>query len=160
MAGEGARAPSVNGLVSIKMDKTSRRMWPWILVLVGALYCTIGISFGVFAAWSSSNRMVVGWRVASFVVSAIIFAIHIGYEHFGLGNRPLVVALHTSLAVALGAFLLAVAANIHSIGVAASNHRLLAIALVVWPIMTGIPAFVVALIVGAGLGLLRTSERP
>jgi len=122
-----------------------------LVLLTGAFYCTIGIAFGVFAAWSSSFRMVVAWRVASFVISLIAFAIHIGYEHSGLGNRPVIVALHSSLGVALGAFLLAVAANIHSIGAANSNHRLLAIALIIWPVMTGIPAFVVALIAAGGL---------
>jgi uncharacterized protein (DUF486 family) len=127
-------------------------------VLVGALYCTIGIGFGAFAARSISHRTVVAWNVASFVVSAIVFAIHIGYEHFGLVNRPLLVALHASLAVALGAFLLAVSANIHSFRVANSNHRLLAIALVVWPLMTGIPAFVVALIVAGGLRLFGRAK--
>lgn len=120
-------------------------------MLVGALYCTIGIGFSAFAARSTSHRTVVAWNVASFVVSAIVFAIHIGYENFGLSNRPLMVALHASLAVALGAFLLAVSANIHSFRVANSNHRLLAIALVIWPLMTGIPAFVVTLIVTGGL---------
>jgi uncharacterized protein (DUF486 family) len=141
------------------MDKPARRIWLRALVLVGALYCTIGIGFSAFAARSTSHRMAVAWNVASFVVSAIVFATHIGYEHFGLGHRPLLVALHTSLAVALGSFLLAVSANIHSFRVANSNHRLLAIALVIWPLMTGIPAFVVALIVAGGLRLFR-AERP
>lgn len=137
------------------MDKPKRRTWLFIVLLVGAFYCTVGIAFGVFAAWSSSNRTVVAWRVASFVVSLVAFAIHIGYEHFRLRNRPLRNASHTSMAVAIGAFALAVAANIHSIGVASANHRLLAAALVIWPVMTGIPAFVVALIAAAGLSLFR-----
>lgn len=124
-------------------------------MLTGALYCTFGIAFGAFAAWSSSQRMVVAWRVASFVVSLVAFAIHIGYEHFSLGNRPPIVALHAALAVALGGFLLALAANINSIRVANSNHGLLAIALVVWPVMTGIPAFVIALIAATGLKFIR-----
>jgi hypothetical protein len=108
-----------------------------------------------FAARSSSHQMVVAWNVASFVLSFIAFAIHIGYEHFSLGNRPLIVGWHTALAVALGAFLLAVSANIRSIGAATSNHRLLAVALVVWPLMTGIPAFLVALLTAGGLQLFR-----
>jgi len=102
--------------------------------------------------------MAVAWNFASFAVSLIAFAIHIGYEHFSLGNRPLIVGLHTALAVALGAFLLAVSANIRSIGIATSNHRLLAIALVVWPLMTGIPAFVVALIGAGGLHFFRRAN--
>jgi len=136
------------------MDEPKRRLWLRAVLLTGALYCTIGITFSAFAA-RSSHRMAVAWNVASFGVSLVVFAIHIGYEHFSLGNRPLIVGLHTALAVALGSFLLAVSANIHSIGVATSNHRLLAIALVVWPLMTGIPAFVVALIAAVALKFIR-----
>ena len=141
------------------MDKPKRRLWLRAVLLTGVFYCAVaGIAFGAFAAWSSSNRMVVAWRVASFVVSLVAFAIHIGYEHFGLRNRPLIVGLHTALAVALGGFLLAVAANIHSIGVSESNHRLLALALVIWPVMTGIPAFAVALISAGGLHFFRRAN--
>jgi hypothetical protein len=137
------------------MDQPKPRVWLEAFLLTGVFYCTVGIAFTTFGSWSSSNRMVVAWRVASFVVSLVAFAIHIGYEHFSLGNRPLIVALHASLAVALGGFLLALAANINSISVANSRHGLLAIALVVWPVMTGIPAFMVALIVAAGLKFIR-----
>jgi hypothetical protein len=140
------------------MDQLKRRTWLVMVVLIGAFYCTIGIAFGVFAAWSGSNRMVVAWRVASFVVSLVAFAAHIGYEHFRLRNRPLRNASHASMAVALGAFGLAVAANIHAIGVASANHRLLAAALVIWPVMTGIPAFLVALMAASGLHLSRRTQ--
>ena len=137
------------------MDHQPRRLWLRAVLLTGSIYCAIGIGFGAFAARSSSQRMVVAWNVASFAVSLVVFAVHIGYEHFGIGNRPLIVAWHTSLAVALGSFLLAVSANIHSFRVANAQHGLLAIALVVWPLMTGIPAFVVALIAAAALKFIR-----
>ena len=97
----------------------------------------------------------VAWNVTSFVVSLVVFAVHIGYEYFGIGNRPLIVAWHASLAVALGSFLLAVSANINSFRVANANHGLLAIALVVWPLMVRIPAFVVALIAAGALKFIR-----
>src|SRR5204862_6598621 len=99
------------------MNNPNRRLWLRALLLTGVLYCTIGIVFSAFAA-RSSHRIAVVWNFASFGVSLIAFAIHIGYEHFSLHNRPLIVGLHTALAVALGAFLLAVSANIRSIGVA------------------------------------------
>ena len=140
------------------MDRTQQRTWLVMVVLIGAFYCTIGITFGFFAAWASSNRTVVAWRVASFVVSLVAFAIQIGYEHFRLRNRPLRNASHASMAVALGAFGLAVAANIHAIGVASANRRLIAAALVIWPVMTGIPAFLVALIAAGGLQFRTQSK--
>src|ERR1044071_881792 len=136
------------------MIKPNRRLWLPAVLLTGAVYCTIGISFSAFAARSSSHQVVVAWNFASFAVSLVVFAIHIGYEQFRLGNRPLIVALHASMSVILGAFLLAVSANIRSIGVATGNHRLLALALIIWPLRTGIPAFAVALMT-AGLNFFQ-----
>ena len=63
------------------------------------------------------------------------------------------------MAVALGAFLLAVAATVHAMMV--SSHapywRFL-VALVVWPIVTALPAFLVALAVAALLARLPTKR--
>jgi len=64
-------------------------------------------------------------------------------------------ALHASLAVAVGAFALAVAANLHARWVASSNQRSLVFALAVWPAVTAVPAFVVALAAAAGLRRTR-----
>ena len=55
----------------------------------------------------------------------------------------------------MGAFGLAVAANIHSLRTGTGNQRLLALALVIWPIIAAVPAFIVALVVTAGLARLR-----
>jgi hypothetical protein len=48
------------------------------------------------------------------------------------------------LAVGLGGFGLAVSASLHG---HATNHPFPAIALLIWPVMTALPAFVVALVV-------------
>jgi len=61
------------------------------------------------------------------------------------------------MAVALGAFALAVSANVHGYRVGTNNQRLLAFALVAWPALTAVPAFVVALVAAAGLALRRRS---
>ena len=139
------------------MDASGRKQWLPRLIIVGVAYFVVGIAFGSFAGWSASNQMRITWRLLAFLVSGVAFAIHIGYEHFRLGNSPLITASHASMAVAAGAFALAVAANVHSLWVASSNHGLLAFALVAWPALTAIPAFVVALVAAAGLGLRRRS---
>ena len=95
------------------------------------------------------------WRLAAWLTCAVAFAIHIGLEHFRLRNSPCRTALHASLSVALGAFGLAAAANIHALRTQTGNQRLLALALVLWPIITGVPAFVVALTLAAGLARMR-----
>lgn len=128
-----------------------------MVVLLGAVYFVFGVAFAAFASWAASNSMRETWNRLGFLASAIAFALHIGYEHFRLGNSPLMTASHVSIAVALGAFALAVNANVHGYRVGSSHQRLLAFALVAWPAITAVPAFVVALVAAAGLGLRRRS---
>ena len=137
------------------MNAPHRQQWFRMVMVLGVVYLSIGLAFGALAGWAASSQMRFTWRLLSFLISALVFAMHIGYEHFHLRHRPLITAWHTSMAVAIGAFALAVAANFHSWGVASSNHRLLALALVTFPAVTAIPAFVVALILAAGLTLRR-----
>jgi hypothetical protein len=61
--------------------------------------------------------------------------------------------------VALGAFGLALAGNIHDLWSISGYRPRMLIALVAWPVLTGVPAFIVALIAAAGLGLVRRSKR-
>src|SRR5712691_2788069 len=95
------------------MDASSRKRWLRTVILVGVVYLVVGVAFSTFAGWSASNQMRVTWRLLAFLTSAGAFAIHIGYEHFRLGSSPLITALHASMAVAVGAFGLAVAANVN-----------------------------------------------
>jgi vacuolar-type H+-ATPase subunit I/STV1 len=126
-----------------------------MVLLLGAVYLVFGVAFAAFARWSASNSMHEIWNRLGFLASAVAFALHIGYEHFRLRTSPLVTASHVAMAVALGAFALAVSANIHGYRVGSSNKGLLAFALVAWPAITALPAFVVALVAAAGLGLRR-----
>src|SRR5215510_12867247 len=113
------------------------------------VYLVVGVAFPNPSASNGTQFM---WRLAAWLTCAVAFAIHIGLEHFRLRNPPRTTALHASLSVALGAFALAVAANIHSLRSGTGNHRLLALALAIWPIITGLPAFLVAWAAAAGLG--------
>jgi hypothetical protein len=118
------------------------------VVLLGAVYALVGI---VFALPTSHGRF---WRLAAWVVSGVAFAIHVGHERFRLRNSFFSAALHAALAAALGAFGLAAGAIIRTIlsGSTTSQHqRLLIIALVAWPVIVGVPAFLVSL---AASGLL------
>ena len=108
----------------------------------------------------ASNPTQFVWRLAAWLICALAFALHIGLEHFRLRNSPRRTALHASASVALGAFALAVAANIHALTAGTGNQRLLALALVLWPIIAGLPAFVVALAVAVGLARVRPNDDP
>ena len=137
------------------MAASNRKRWLRAVILLGAVYFVFGIAFAALAGSAGSNSMRETWNRLGFVASAIAFALHIGYEHFRLRNSSLITASHASIAVALGAFALALNANIHGYRVGSSNQRLLAFALVAWPAITGVPAFVVALVTAAGLTLIR-----
>ena len=123
------------------MGESPRRTWVRAVVLLGIGYALVGI---VFAVPTSHVR---AWRLAAWAVSAVGYAAHIAYERFRLRNSPGSAALHVALAVALGAFGLAVGANIHSLSAGSVNqHRqLLLLSLGIWPVITALPAFLVAL---------------
>src|SRR2546426_5408689 len=80
-------------------------------------------------------------------------------SHFRLGSSPRSTALHAAGAVALGAFGLALAANIHSLFAPAQGQRLPLIALVAWPVITAVPAFLAALVLAAVLARLLGGNR-
>ena len=138
------------------------RLWPqrWFTtaMLAGALYAAVGLASAALAGAAASTRMQVFWRWTAFVISAVIFAAHIAHEHFRLRTTARPTAWHTSTAVALGTFALALAANVHDLGSASGYRPRLLIALVAWPLLTTVPAFVVALAVAAGLGVKRRGE--
>jgi hypothetical protein len=135
------------------MRATHRQSWLSAVILLGAVYALVGIVF----AWPTSH--VHAWRLAAWAVSGAAYAIHIGYEHFRLRNSSFSAALHVALAVALGAFGLAVGAIVHSLSVTTTpqHQRLLLIALVAWPVIVGVPAFLVGLV--ASRLLARLSRR-
>ena len=134
------------------------KRWFPMALLVGALYFLLGVGFATLASWAATNSTRVIWNRLGFLISGIVFALHIAYEHFRLRSSPVISATHVSIAVALGAFVLAVNANIHGYRVGSGNRRLLAIAVVAWPAITAIPAFVVALITAKALTLQQRNR--
>lgn len=85
-------------------------------------------------------------RLAAWLACAAVFAVHLGYEHFRLRNLPARAAWHAAVAVGLGAFTLAVWVNVHARWGGASHQSPFApLALVLFPLVTGVPAFQVGL---------------
>jgi len=134
--------------------QTSRR-WFACALLAGLLYLIISVGFA-----SLVTPSIVFWRRAAWVVSALVYSAHIAYEHFRLRNSARLVALHVALGAAVGGLGLAAAANVRSFLTETGNARLLRIALLVWPALTGIPAFVFGLIVSSALARLPRYRKP
>jgi hypothetical protein len=133
------------------MDASHRRVWVRAALLVGVVYLLIG---RLFALPTDHVRV---WRLAAWVVSGAVYAAHIGYEHFRLRNSPNVIAWHVALAVAIGALGLAVAGMMYSLSTASVIQLTWLLALVIWPAVTAVPAFFVALVAGVVLARLPRS---
>jgi len=120
------------------------------VLCLGVVYFIAGIVFGALAGQAASHQMVVAWRWAAWVVSAIAFGGHIVYEQVRLRSSPTITAFHVASAAGLGALGLAVAANVHAQAVSPHQHSLiLVLSLAIWPVITALPAFVVALVAAA-----------
>jgi len=122
----------------------------------GLVYCAAGILFGALAGQAASTQGRVTWRWAAWAVSAFAFGAHIVYEQMRLRSSPRLTACRVASAAGLGAFGLAVAANVHAVSVSPGRHSLiLLLSLVLWPVMTALPAFVVALVSASLLARAR-----
>ena len=117
------------------------------VVFLGAGYFVVGIVFGELAGQAPSHQSVVAWRWAAWMISALAFGSHIVFEQVHLRSSPRITAFHVSSAAGVGAFGLAVAANIYAhAGPPGQRALLLALSLGIWPVMTALPAFFVALV--------------
>jgi hypothetical protein len=126
------------------MNATGRLKWFWVVFLVAALYLVSGLVSASLSRNAGSGQAREACRLAAWVISAVAFAAHIWYEHVGLRTTPRTTAFHVALAVGLAGFGLAVSASLHG---HATNHPFPATALLIWPVMTALPAFIVALVV-------------
>jgi hypothetical protein len=133
------------------LDASDRNPWVRAAVVAGVAYLVIGRVF----AWPTTH--VVAWRLAAWVVSGAVFATHTGYEHFRLRHPPRSTALHAAVAVAIGGFGLAVAGALHSLMATSAIRPAWLLALVVWPVATALPAFLVAFVAAAVLARLARS---
>ena len=119
------------------MNTTTSSSWVPATVLVGVFYAFVGTLFALPVSH------VQAWRLAAWIMCAAVYVAHIVYQRVRTSSPPRSTAVHAALAVALGAFLLAASAVIHSLWVQSGNLTLLLIALVLWPVMTAVPAFLV-----------------
>jgi len=111
-------------------------------MLIGLGYALVGILFAI------PSTHVQAWRLGAWAVSAIGYGAHIVYEIWRRHEPPRRAALHVAIAAGIGAFGLAVGANLHSLTVdSTGQHRLLLrLSLGIWPVMIALPAFLVALV--------------
>ena len=126
------------------------RGWRYRVALVAVIYVVVGIAFAALAGAAASNSIRTAWRLSAFLISAVAFVAHIGHERRRRRDSVVATATHASLAVALGALVLAAKASAHALSLS-STQRWHLWAFAVWPLLAGVPAFLAALAIGAAL---------
>ena len=126
---------------------------------VGFAYAVVGVGFAALdgLAGPGPDRI---WRLGAWVVCGALFAAHLIVELLRFESPSLRAALDAALAAAVGGFLLAVWVNLHQHWVAAGQRSPFApAALVLFPVVVGVPAFLVALVAGTVVGRFRQRPR-
>jgi hypothetical protein len=128
------------------------KTWAKAVILFGIGYAFAGVVFAI------PSTHVQFWRLAAWGASGVLLAVHVAYERFVCAAPPFTAAWHVGLGAAIGGFGIALGANVHSmLAVTPSrNISMLRLSLLIWPVVTGFPAFLVALGLSAVLGRKRT----
>ena len=131
------------------MESPRIRLWLWPGLLAAVLYLCIGALFAALAASATVGSARTLARVLAWVVSVIVLLFHVRHEQ-SHHNSIVRSALYAASGIAFGAFLLAacVIGRLQAVGAA---HALNWLALVVWPVATSVPAFLLALAAAATL---------
>ena len=111
------------------------------IISFGLIYLVIGIMSALITNPMESGGMQTALRLLALVLAISAFIYHISLQLFQSNNSVLKTASNAAIATALGTFLLAVLANIYNLLTEAENKNQLPLALIVWPAVTGLLAF-------------------
>jgi len=129
-----------------------RKTWLGPALVTAAGYAVIG----AFPAWATRAGVPPStqfWRYTAWGLSSVLFAAHIWFESTRPQPRKSA-ALHPTVAVMIATALLAASAIVHNLG-RGPMRPMMWLAFVIWPVLTGIGSFLVALLV---LAVLRTRQ--
>jgi uncharacterized membrane protein YhdT len=128
------------------MHRTSRTAWIWSMLAVATIYVVVGIVTADLAGSASTPRGVTGWRQAAWLLSIVVFIGNLVYDHVRFRNAARDSAVHVAAAVALATFVLAAVGPVRSHWGNPDIARVALLSLPLWPILAGVPAFLVALL--------------
>jgi hypothetical protein len=115
-----------------------------MLVVASAGYVLAGTGTAVLAGSASSPAAVKAWRLCAWLLSLVVFGFHFAGER-RCRTRPVSGAMYLASAVALGAVGVAALGPLRAHWSEPARLRLALLSIVAWPLLTGVPAFVVAL---------------
>ena len=116
-------------------------------MLAGAAYVLVNTGTAILAGQASTPFGVKAWRLAAWLLSLAVFGIHFAVERRRHVQRPSA-AVEVALGVALGAVAVAAFGPLRAHWAEPSRLKLVVLSVIAWPILTGVPAFAVALIGG------------
>jgi hypothetical protein len=142
------------------MGAGMRSSWRRSMLLVAFIYAAVGVLTAELAKSADSMQMRSFWRLAAWGLSLVVFSGHVGHERFRARSVTKQAALHVAAAVALGTFALAAVGPVRAHWNAADFWRTAVLSLPLWPVLTSVPAFLVALLAGSLLDRVADRERP
>ncbi len=135
--------------------------WVPPALLAAAVYFLIsGLLLAELAGRAPTLQIRFVWRMTSWMIGALAIAAHFAWEQLRLRTTPLATALHVSCGVAVGMSALAASALIRALVTGTGRPALLGLAIVLWPIVGGLPTFLVTLAAGSVLRRVQSSSSP
>jgi hypothetical protein len=116
------------------------------MLAVATTYVVVGLVTAELAGSASTVQMRNGWRMAAWLLSAVIFVGNLIYDHVRLRSGARDSAVHVATAVALATFVLAAVGPVRSHWGTPGIGRVALLSLPLWPVLAGAPAFLIALL--------------
>jgi len=151
MESSGSRFIVHRGRVDILTESPNHltgALWIRPLLLAAIAYGLVGIVAARLAGAASAQQVRAAWRVTGWLLALAVFCAHLVFEHRRVGAPLRTMAARVAAAVALGALALAVLGPTRARWGTSDSGRAFALSVVLWPIITGVPAFLAAIAMG------------
>jgi len=129
------------------------------IISYGLIYLVIGIMSALITNPMESGGMQTALRLLALVLAISVFIYHISLQLIQSNNSVLKATSNAAIATAFGTFLLAVLANIYNLLTEAENKNQLPLALIVWPAVTGLLAFLGGYVFAKIFSLIRSRRK-
>lgn len=129
------------------------------IIFYGLVYLTVGIISALVTNPLESGGMQTALRLLALALAIAAFVYHIRLELFQSNNSIPKASLNASIATAFGTFLLAILANIYGIITEADNKNQLLLALILWPVVTGLLTFLGGYVISKIFSLIRSRRK-
>jgi hypothetical protein len=134
------------------------RSWQRV-VSFGLVYLGLGVGSAMISNDLESALLQASIRVGIFFIAVVVFYCHLRVERIRSVTRLQATALMTSGAVAFGTFLLAAYAVSMAWREYSHLPTTLLVALLIWPVATGLPAFLASLVLGSVMVRFRRRNK-